>query len=252
MRMTHTTGPVWLLLACLLPASVLAEEENAPATFEGVYEARYGSLRAEAERNLRYDDAQAQYTMESVIGLSLLGANVASITERSTFTWSPEAGVEPLSYDYIHKGIGARNRGARFDLEQDRATFHVDEDTGELPLDGPVFDPLNAYLKVQYALAAGTTDIKLQVLDRDEIELFHFRVIDEETLDTRLGPYTTLHLERVRDAGSKRQTDIWVAPALAFMLVKLVQEEPNGRTISLDLKQATLNGQPVTGTVGAE
>ena len=42
---------------------------------------------------------------------------------------------------------------------------------------------------------------------------------------------------------SERATDFWLAPDYDYVMLRMLQREPDGRVISLDVTQATLNGE---------
>lgn len=224
-----------LLLTAQLAAPALAAP---PQPFAASYDAHYGNFSASATRSLQHDAGTDTWTLRAEARLTLLGATLSSITERSEFRWQDEQPL-PLQYEFRQRGAGARQRSVQFDHASGQANFQVNERQGSVPLQGPVFDELNSYLGLRERLAAGETDISLTVLDRDKLEIQRYRVLSEETLTTPLGAQQTVHVERLRES-STRRTELWLAPALDYMLVKLVQTEPNGNVISLDLKSLML------------
>jgi len=234
---------LYVLLAGLLSLPTLAVP---PQPFEASYDARYDNMRASATRSLQYDANTATWTLLAEAKLTLLGATLTSISERSNFRWQDDQ-PQPLLHEFRQRGAGARQRSVRFDHEAGQAEYRVGDRQGTLPLDGPVFDELSGYLVLRERLAAGETDISLTVADRDKLETQRYQVLGEEELQTPLGTFATLRVARIRDAGSERRTELWLAPSADYLLIKLLQTEPNGRVIQLDLRSATLAGQ-VPGT----
>lgn len=231
-----------LLLLLLLPLQML--HAASPQPFTTIYDARYGDFKTEASRSLAYDDENHHFVLTSEIKLVILGSAITAINERSEFLWRNEQPL-PLSYTFVQSGLGERKRSVEFDHAGAEAFYRVDERSGTLPLTGPVFDELSGYLLLKERLAQGDTDIYFDVVDRDEIRTHHYRVLEKEMLATRLGDIETVRLERVRREQSSRRTEIWLAPRHDYLMVKLLQEEPDGRIISLDVKEAMINGMPV-------
>jgi hypothetical protein len=234
--------------ALLLGMTAFGVQAAPPLPFEAKYDASYGDVSAEAERSLVYDATTNKYTLYAEIDLELLGATLTSIDERSEFYWQDEQPL-PLRYEFEQKGFGARSRSVEFDHAQGFADFTVNDDKGTLPLTGPVFDDLSGYLLLKEKLEQGETDIQFDVLDRGEIKVYHYMVLDEEMMRTSLGEFVSVHLERIRGEDSARRTELWLAPERDYLLLKLVQTEPNGRTIKLDIREALLNGEPLAAAV---
>lgn len=228
----------------LLAASTLAHAA-APLPFQTRYDAHYDDFSAQANRSLSQDSATGRFVLQSKLELVLLGSVVTSITERSEFLWDAERPL-PLQYSYEQHGIGARERSISFDHAAAQAEYKLNGTTGTVALTEPTFDELSGYLLLEARLAAGETDISFNVVDRDQMKTVHYKVRNRERLMTKLGEFETIKLERIRDASSNRSTEIWLAPAHNYLMVKLVQEEPNGRVIRLDIREATIAGQAVS------
>lgn len=231
-----------LLFASALPATLA---QAAPLPFEARYDASYDDFSAQAVRSLNQDAVTDHFVLQSKIELTLLGSVVTSITERSEFLW--DAGrPQPLHYSYVQQGIGARERSISFDHDSAQAEYKLNGTTGTVALSEPALDELSSYLLLESRLAAGEMDISFSVVDRDQMKTVHYKVRNKERVTTKLGDFDTIKLERIRDPDSNRSTEIWVAPAHNYMMVKLVQQEPNGRIIRLDIREASIDGQPLS------
>jgi len=149
----------------------------------------------------------------------------------------------------VQKGIGGRSRSVVFAADGRQADFRVNDNAGTLTLQEPTFEPLSIPLLLRDRLAAGDSNIQFAVADRGEVRTHQYRVVGTETLDLPAGSFDTVHVERVRDDGNERSTDLWLATAHDYVLVKLLQTEPDGDSISLELREGTLNGEPVVAGV---
>jgi len=233
------------VISGILPATVIAEYPDAPAQFSADYVARYGGFRASAERKLTKDDAGI-FVMHSAIELKLLGQTLSTIRESSKFTLNEENGqTRPEYYEFLQTGLGGRSRQITFDWQQRSSTVHIDNQAINIPLEGSETDNLSAYLEIRRQLIAGKKDIIFPGIYKGKLEEIHYRVNGEELVDTLPGTFNTLRLERIREPDSDRSTVIWLAPAWDYLLIKLIQEEPGNSTISLELKAAIVNDQPV-------
>ncbi|MCM2491340.1 DUF3108 domain-containing protein [Burkholderia glumae] len=72
------------------------------------------------------------------------------------------------------------------------------------------------------------------VVDNDSGETWPIVTIGDESIRTDAGPLQARHFRRLpRRAGDARRIDIWLAPSLDWLPVRLVQTEPNGSEIEL-------------------
>ncbi|WP_070108002.1 DUF3108 domain-containing protein [Burkholderia plantarii] len=72
------------------------------------------------------------------------------------------------------------------------------------------------------------------VVDNDSGETWPIVTIGDESIRTDAGPLQARHFRRLpRRAGDTRRIDIWLAPSLDWLPVRLVQTEPNGSEIEL-------------------
>lgn len=226
------------VVACLVLPSLYAAP---PVPFEISYNASYDNFEAEASRYLRYDAETSTYWLQAEISLDLLGQTLASVIEESQVRWDADHPV-PLIYQYRQEGLNTRSRSLVFDHLTHTANFTIDDKQGALVLAGPVYDDLSSYLVIREQLAAGVKDVKFEVVDKDTIKTYRYQVEEEVILNTALGKFAAVKLVRIRDDNPKRSTEIWLAKDHDYILLKLVQAEPNNHTIRLDITTAVFNG----------
>ncbi|MFM0285337.1 DUF3108 domain-containing protein [Paraburkholderia megapolitana] len=72
------------------------------------------------------------------------------------------------------------------------------------------------------------------VADNNSGEIWPIETIGDETVRTAQGFVGARHFMRLsRHAGDERRIDVWLAPSLGWLPVRLVQTEPNGTQIEL-------------------
>lgn len=72
------------------------------------------------------------------------------------------------------------------------------------------------------------------VADNDSGETWPITTIGDETVSTDRGYVSARHFMRLpRHDGDKRRIDVWLAPSLGWLPVRLVQTEPNGTEVEL-------------------
>jgi len=239
---TLNNWPVYLLFCLVLCSGSIRAEQ--PAEFNISYAARYGNWLAQSERRLIYDAATATYNLRAQSKVLLLGTSVTTITETATFGWQGALPL-PREYEYEQEGIGRRKRSISFDQKAASATTQVNDASVTIPLLASTYDDLTAFLVIKQQLQDAASEIYFDVLDRDNVKTYHYRVLDEDFLHTELGDFAAVHLERIRDENSKRSTEFWLAMDYEYLLLKLLQEEPNGRILQLEINAATLAGKPL-------
>lgn len=176
------------------------------------------------------------------------GMFVARLTEESLLRLDNEQLV-PLSYRYERKGLGrGRLTTQNFDWDAGVVTGEHKKEAFSLPTEPGLLDRTTYQLALQRDLMAGKTEMRYRVADEDEIEEYRFRVTGEKRVTTRAGQFDAVEVERVREPGAKRETTLWFAKDWQYLLVRLSQIETDGQHYQIMLKEATLDGEPVTGT----
>lgn len=142
-------------------------------------------------------------------------------TEESVFAWRD---CQPRTDHYRHEfqGFGKHRYHnmqfyrhpephVRVESEKEKTRYDIQKDTR---------DEMTLLLTAGCALEEGAREYRATSAYGDELREHHFRVIDEEVIDTPLGKLDTLVVEKQRDEDSERRTLFWVAPALDYMVVR--------------------------------
>lgn len=205
---------------------------------------------------------EARYTASMSKGVSLNGEGVRELTDQGNNVWLYRTDVDsfiadineslifrwedgqviPLRYRYHLSGflIKDRKQSIDFDWQAGTATGSYRGEKFEVELRDKTLDPLGYQLQLHQDLKAGKRDVTYQVLDKGDYDDDRFAVIDEDSLSDNGRTMNTLKAEKVRDEDSKRQTLMWFDPARDYLLVRLLQVEPDGSEYELKLKDATL------------
>lgn len=233
---------LFLFLAALsLPASLMAAELQ---PFSASYTADWKQLpfSGKAERTLQVQD-DGSWKLD--FSASML---VASLSETSWLTIH-NGDVQPQKYRYSRNGMG-KSKKIKHDFDW---ITHVvtgsDRDTPvKLTLIQGVQDKSSYQLALQRDIARGETSMSYQVLDGDELDTYDFRVLGEESVDTKVGTVDAIKVERVRDpTQSKRKTILWFAKDWDYLLVRLQQVEKDGKEYQIILESGSVNNQDVKG-----
>ncbi|WP_428033593.1 DUF3108 domain-containing protein [Amphritea sp.] len=160
-------------------------------------------------------------------------ALIAKVNEFSEFTVKDQT-IQPQHYEYHRKVIG-NNKDAVLQFNWNTGT--VLNDIAKKPWTMDVTegtqDNLSYQMQLRLDLAAGKTELSYQVADGGKIKTYPFIIIGSETVTTAIGSFETIKIQRDRGPDSKRDTFIWCAPELDYMVVKLQQVEKSGKEYSL-------------------
>lgn len=87
--------------------------------------------------------------------------------------------------------------------------------------------------------------IQFSVADNDSNEIWPIETVGDEEVQAPDGNVTARHFTRLaRREGDKRRLDIWLAPTLGWLPVRILQTEPNGLQIEM-LWRGKLQRPPV-------
>ncbi|MBV0933687.1 DUF3108 domain-containing protein [Marinobacterium weihaiense] len=229
MRLTLAT----LLTGCLI-GSLPAYADTAPLpAFKATYTTAFDmgiSLNGEAVRQLSpTENGQWRFSSEAE-------AMMAGISEVTRFSYQPSA-IQPLSYRYHRKVLGkSRKASLDFDWNQQSVTTTVKDKpwTMEIPL--ATQDKLSYQLQMRLDLLAGKRDMTYAVADGGKLKQYRFTVTGEEEVETPYGRFNAVRVMRDRGEDADRETLIWLAPELDYLIVRLEQTETDGKTYALLLK----------------
>lgn len=232
----------WLAAFTLALGSALASAQDLiPFTASYAADMRKVPVNGEATHTLKAND-DGTWTLSFNAGLF-----VARLTEESVFRLQDDR-LQPLNYLYERRGLGrGRTSSLTFDWNEGLVTGSHKNDRFQLPIEPGLLDKTTYQLALQRDLQAGKTNLHYRVVDGDDIEDYEFRITGEKRVTTRVGQFDAVEVERVRDADAKRQTTLWFAKEWDYLLVRLTQVETDGQEYQIMLKEATLDGKPVTG-----
>lgn len=222
----------------ILPATLHAETASGLTPFEASYTAAMEkgvSLNGSAKRTLTSQGHGVWLYRTDVDSF------IADIDESLILKWE-KGKVIPLRYRYRLSGflIKDRKQSIDFDWKKGIATGKYRGEPFSLKLEEGTLDPLGFQLQLRHDISAGKQDMTYRIIDGGDYDSDRFAVLDNESLDTSAGSTSTVKAKKVRDADSKRKTLMWFAPDKNFLLVRLLQVEPDGSKYELRLKQADL------------
>ncbi|GAA0786747.1 DUF3108 domain-containing protein [Marinobacterium sediminicola] len=231
MRLTLATA----LTGCLILGSLPSHADTAqlPA-FKATYTTAFDmgiSLSGEAVRQLRQTEGgEWRFSSEAA-------ALMAGISEVTRFQYQPSEPIKPLSYRYHRKVLGkSRKASVEFDWNTLSVTTVVKDKPWKMQVPTGTQDKLSYQLQMRLDLLAGKTEMIYDVADGGKLKEYRFKVTGEEEIDTPYGRFNAVRVMRDRGEGADRETLIWLAPELDYLIIRLEQTESDGKTYALLLK----------------
>lgn len=200
------------------------------------------SIKGSAIRELKkLDNGQWLYNFD-------VRSFIADIDESTRFSWHKQQ-IIPEQYKYKLSIFLAEDRLKKVDFDWQKMTATNPLKTKSWAIkDIPekTLDSLSYQLQLAMDIHAGKQDMHYDVAHKGRLKKSHFRVTGEEKVETAFGKLDSITVKKVRDKSSKRQTYLWFSKQYPFFLLKMVQFEVDGERYEINIKQASVEGKPVT------
>lgn len=174
-------------------------------------------------------------TYDARLTLKLLFATILS--QHSAGRIGP-SGIEPERYSESRKGEVA----AHFAREQGQIVFS--NNAPPVPLLPGAQDRLSVVMQLGGLLAGdparypGGSQITVQTAGTREAGTWVFNIENEEKVTVQAGEYTVRKLTRSPRKDFDVKLEVWLAPALGYLPVRIKQTQPNGDFADMELRES--------------
>lgn len=198
--------------------------DTLPEAYVATYSGSFKGWSIKTTQSLKFDSAKQEWAM-TIMADNLIG----DIKEQSIFSFDNDGDsgskkIKSLEYIYQRKVLG-RDRVQELDFDWvGNKVVASGRKSATLNLSGGELDRLNHQLLLQCDVMAGKTHFLYNVVDKDEMEVFEYKKVGEEKIETKLGVFETVIVRRQRN-DDDRVTTIWFAKNKGYLMVKLLQEE---------------------------
>lgn len=160
------------------------------------------------------------------------------VQEHSTWTLQ-NARIQPLRYHYQRTG-GKKERFAEltFDWQSGQVENLVEGQPWQMDIPVGTLDKMVVTLALMLDLRQGKREVEYAIADGGKLKTYRFRVVAEERVETNIGSFDALKLERIRK-DNKRYTALWCAPALHYLPIRIKQREKDGHWLSSELQSVS-------------
>lgn len=150
-------------------------------------------------------------------------------------------GLRPLHFEHQRAADPAKTVQADFDWEKMNVTHSFDGRVENITLEPGTQDRLS--LQYQFIFAPpGKEDIRLFMTTGKKLNLYQYKLAEEERITTPAGQFQTIHLVKQRTA-DEDGTEIWLAKKRHFFPVRIVIEEHNGGKLEQNLISLAFDGE---------
>ena len=241
--MTHATIALMLLL---LQVSLSGATADTLEEFSAYYSATTNGIRGAAERHL-VRLTERNYRLNVSLEAKLGGLEIGDLEQASEFSYE-DGQIQPLIYSYQVSGVSSVVETVVFNWDAMLALSADDKQSWSVAINSNTLDELSYQLALALDIADPSETIySYETVDGDALEQLSFQVLGEEIISTPLGDFRCVKLERHREANSSHTTTIWLALDWSNLLTKIEQTSASGLNITMELTNALLAGQQVTG-----
>ncbi len=140
--------------------------------------------------------------------------------------------IIPLEYHFNKTGgKKPQFRTLIFDRASQKIISRTDRNMWQFELKPNLLDNVLYQLIMVKDVHDGQRELTYNVVDRGEIKSYTFAQTGEEVVNTPLGEFRTIKLERLVHE-DRRATTIWSAPTLNYLPVRIDNTDRKGRTAS--------------------
>ena len=179
-----------------------------------------------AKAVLQWKNSEERYEASLEVGAFLLGSR----TQTSTGRLSTEGLMPERFSDKTRSELAVH-------FQRDKGIISFSANTPEVPLLKGAQDRLSVVLQLSALLAGDPmrypvgTMLSFQTVSQREAEVWQFKVMNEETLNLPYGDLPSLKLQRNPRRDFDQRIEVWFAPALGYLPVRLRITNANGDTV---------------------
>ena len=227
-----------LLLSFLAATPILCNVSTSDAVIVETiaeYTATYNGIPIKAKRTV----SLANNIYEDILDASSL---FGTLTQLSRYEFDDNGKLIPLySYDKRSFFGVIRHEEQTFLWSENKVVYKKKGEVTEVFVPAHAYDTITHRLQLKRDLVEGKFVFEYVVINRGKKQLYKYRKVGEETIETPLGSIETIVLSRKRD-NKNRHTTLWFAKNWTYFLVKSEQIE-NNDSYDMLIQNAVINGE---------
>ena len=134
-----------------------------------------------------------------------------------------------------------------YDWDQSVARLSTLDAVSSVDLKENTFDQLSHQLAVRQDFKKGIRQFAYNVINNSGLKEYKYNVIGEETIQTPLGSFDSVKIERTEPMRTNRSTVFWLSTDWEGVLLQIEQIFSGSITITLKIQGGVVNEQPILG-----
>lgn len=191
----------------------------------------YNNHLTQGENRLDIQRDGNRYQIDFVLDHPLVSSSQKAVFEMD------QCQVQPLSYVATNKRPFKQEttQTLKFDWKLKKAEYRSEDEQKTFDLHEHLYDPISLFFEARCGLMEGQKEFTYPLIRNGEKTIHTYKVVGTEVVETGQGNVEALVVERER-SNEKRQTRLYVAPSLDYLLVKIEHRESRLATIVATLK----------------
>lgn len=137
------------------------------------------------------------------------------------------SGLKPLRFEYRRAKKSKRDVDATFDWE--RGVIHSTSggERSQIPLPRDTQDRISLMYQLM-KVGASEGVVRVPMSNGRKVDMYTYRLVNEERVVTPAGAFDTLHFERVTESSNESRAEVWLAKDRHNFPVRIVFDDPKG------------------------
>ena len=144
-------------------------------------------------------------------------------------------------------GYRDKSENIEFDWVQSIATISTAEQSQTVKIEDEIFDKLSHQLNIHNNTRKTTNKISFNIIDESGIQEYQYIVLGYEDIETPLGQFSSIKIERNLPKSSSRSVVFWLSSEWEGVLLKMDQMINGAITVTLEIQEGQVNGKSITG-----
>ena len=219
-----------LCIGLLFIFASLTSNSEELATYSINYRAQSGLAAASAKRSLTKitDDT---YELANKLSITLGGQLLAEIDEESQVSWENNL-LRPTLYNFEQTGLSQETMAVIYDWDQSVARLSTAVGISAVDLKENTFDQLSHQLAIRQNFNKDIRLLSYNVINNSGLQEYKYNVVGEETIQTPLGSFESVKIERTEPVRTNRSTVFWLSTDWAGVLLQIEQIFNGGLAVS--------------------
>ena len=166
--------------------------------------------------------------------------------EESQISWENNL-LRPTLYNREQTGLSQETIAVIYDWDQSVARVSTMNGISSFDLRENTFDQLSHQLAIRQDFNKDIRQFTYNVINDSGLREYQYNIIGEETIQTTLGSFDSVKIERTEPVRTNRSTVFWLSTDWAGVLLQIEQIFNGSLAVTLKIQGGVVNEQPIIG-----